>query len=305
MRMQHGNHPYNVPKDQPMRIGHEQIGYFTYPDMEYLATSDMNGMYISTDKLTLGYYEFQPGGQFDPADHHPGDECYYILSGQLTECNYFSGQALTVNPGDALMIPEGGAHGGHNFSKTNEKMKAIFAIAPNMVKPGTQTFPTDLAGKARVLHGDEEKTVKHYPAVPDTHYIGSIDRLGNWPADDKTLHQMPKYLRRSRPDDRLDVVVGKKHPYLMRFAFSTKNINFGELIMPVGGHECRISEPESHKGQTAIYVKSGVLCFIMTKTRETFKIYPGEVMYIPENWEYQMMNYEAEPATAVFAISEL
>lgn len=76
-------------------------------------------------------------------------------------------------------------------------------------------------------------------------------------------------------------------------------------MLPVGGHGCRISDPESHKGQTAIYVKSGVLCFIITETRETFKIYPGEVMYIPENCEYQMMNYEGEAATAVFAISEL
>ena len=47
------------------------------------------------------------------------------------------------------------------------------------------------------------------------------------------------------------------------------------------------------------------LCFIITETRETFKLYPGEVMYIPENCEYQMMNYEEEAAEAVFAISEL
>ena len=100
-------------------------------------------------------------------------------------------------------------------------------------------------------------------------------------------------------------MVGEKNPYLMRFAFSTKYLHFGELVLPVGGHGCRISDPESHKGQTAIYVKSGVLCFIITETRETFKIYPGEVMYIPENCEYQMMNYEGEAATAVFAISEL
>ena len=32
-RIVHGNHPLNVPKDQPMRIGHEQVGYFTYPDI--------------------------------------------------------------------------------------------------------------------------------------------------------------------------------------------------------------------------------------------------------------------------------
>ena len=106
-------------------------------------------------------------------------------------------------------------------------------------------------------------------------------------------------------NNRMDIVVGEKNPYLMRFAFSTKYMNFGELILPRGGHGCRISDPESHKGQTAIYVKSGALCFIIRETRETFKIYPGEVMYIPENTVYQMMNYEDEAARAVFAISEL
>lgn len=302
-RIVHGNHPYNIPKNQPMRIGHEQFGYFTYPDIEFLGSSDLNCLFISTEKLTMGYYEFQPGGQFDPPDHHPGDECYYILEGQLTETNCFSGQACTLNPDDVLLIPNGAAHGGHNFS--NDKMKAVFALAPNMVKPGTQTFPTDLAGKARVLKGEQEKDYIHYDPVKINRYIGTIDLLGNWPCSDEELREMPKYLRVNHPSERLDIIVGQKNPYLMRFAFSTQDINFGELIMPVGGHGCRISDRESHKGQAAFYVKKGVLCFIITETRETFKIYPGEVMYIPENCEYQMMNYEAEPAHAIFAISEL
>ena len=137
------------------------------------------------------------------------------------------------------------------------------------------------------------------------HYIGTIDLLGNWPCPDEELREMPKYLRVNHPSERLDIIVGQKNPYLMRFAFSTQDMNFGELVMPVGGHGCRISDRESHKGQAAFYVNKGVLCFIITETRETFKIYPGEVMYIPENCEYQMMNYEAEPAHAIFAISEL
>lgn len=302
-RIVHGNHPFNVPKDQPMRIGHEQFGYFTYPDIEYLSQSDLNCLFVSTDKLTMGYFELQAGGQFDPPDHHPGDECYYIVEGQLTETNYNSGQACTLNPEDVLLIPYGAAHGGHNFS--NHKMKAIFALAPNMVKPGTQSFPIDLAGKVRVLKDEQEKDFTHYDAEEDTKYLGTIDRIGNWPVNDGKLRVMPKYLRVSRPNDRMDIVVGKKNPYLMRFAFSTKFMHFGELILPRGGHGSRISDPESHKGQTAIYVKSGALCFIIQETRETFKIYPGEVMYIPENTVYQMMNYEDEAARAVFAISEL
>lgn len=302
-RIVHGNHPFDVPKNLPMRIGREQVGYFTYPDIEYLASSDLNCLYISTDKLTLGYYELSPGAQFDPPDHHPGDECYYILEGQLTETNWITGQACTLNPGNVLLIPYGAAHGGHNFS--NKKMKAVFALSPNMVKPGDQTFPTDYAGKIRVLNGKEEDSYKKLPPYEKRRYFGSIDCIGNWPLPDDELHGEVEYLHVAREDDMLDIVNGVDHPYLMRFAFSTKYIHFGELIMPVGGHGCRISEPESHEGQTALYVKSGALGVIITSTRETFKIYPDEVMYIPENCEYQMMNYEAVPAEVIFAISKL
>lgn len=301
-RIVHGNHPFNVPKNQPMRIGHEQFGYFTYPDIEFLASSDLNCLFVSTDKITMGYYEFQPGGQFDPPDHHPGDECYYIMEGQLTETNCYSGQACILEKDDVLLIPNGAAHGGHNFG--NRKMKAVFALAPNMVEPGTQTFPTDLAGKVRVLKGEQEKDFEHYDAVEEKKYIGTIDRLGNWPVADEELRDMPKYLHVNHPNDRLNIVVGEKNPYLMRFAFSTKIFSLVNWSSG-GGPGCRISDPESHKGQSVFYVKSGCLCFIITETRETFKLYPGEVMYIPENCEYQMMNYEAEAATAVFAISEL
>ena len=302
-RIVHGNHPFDVPKDQPMRIGREQVGYFTYPDMEYLASSDLNVLYISTDKLTLGYFELSPGAQFSPPDHHPGDECYFVLEGELTEVNCYSGQACAVKPGESLLIPYGAAHGGYNF--TDKKMKAVFALAPNMVKPGDQKFPTDLEGKCRVLNGEQEGEYEKYPAYEQKRILGSIDLLGNWPVKDEEHRKEPKYLRVAHEADKLSIINGNDNPYLMKFAFSTKYINFGEIVLPVGGKGCRISDPESHKGQTALYVKSGCLSVIITETRETFKLYPDEVIYIPENCEYQMMNYEAEPVELIFAISEL
>ncbi len=301
-RIVHGNHPFNVPKDQPMRIGREQVGYFTYPDIEYLGTSDLNTLFISTEKLTLGYYELSPGAQFSPPDHHPGDECYYLVEGELTEVNCDSGQTCCLRKHEALLIPHGAPHGGYNFG--TKKMKAVFALSPNMVKPGTQTFPTDLEGKWRVLHGEQEKNYKTYQPEEQKRILGTIDRVGNWPVPDEEHRRDPKYLRVAREEDKLCVINGYDHPYLMKFAFSTKYLHFGELILPAGGNG-RITDTESHKGQTGIYVESGCLCVIITKTRETFKIYPDEAMYLPENCEYQMMNYEAEPVHAVFAISEL
>ncbi len=301
-RIVHGNHPFGAPKDQPMRIGREQVGYFTYPDIEYLGTSDLNVLYISTDKLTLGCYELSPGAQFSPADHHPGDECYFILEGELTEVNCFSGQACRVKAGDSILIPNGAAHGGYNFG--TEKMKAVFALSPNMVKPGNQTFPTDLEGKWRVLNGKHESEFKEYPAHVQDNTIGTIDLLGSWPVADEELRRDPKYLRVSHDDGMLCVVNGYDNPYLMKFAFSTSCLDFGELVLPAGGKGCRISDPESHPGQTAFYVKSGCLSAIVQETRETFKVYPDEVLYIPEGCIYQLMNYEAEPAEVIFARSK-
>jgi len=301
-RIVHGNHPFDAPKDQPMRIGREQVGYFTYPDIEFLATSDLNVLYVSTDKITLGYYELAPGSEFNPADHHPGDECYYLLSGELTEVNCDSGQACRLKAGDAILIPNGAPHGGYNFG--TEKMKAVFALAPNMVKPGTQTFPTDLVGKRRVFEGEQEAEYQKWPAHAQEKVLPTIDRLGEWPVPDEELRAEPKYFRTTHDEDMLCVVNGYENPYLMKFAFSTMYLDFGELVLPAGGKGCRISDPESHPGQTVLYVKSGYLSAIINDTRETFKIYPDEALYIPENCTYQLMNYEAEPVHVIFARSK-
>lgn len=285
-----------------MRIGREQVGYFTYPDMEFLDRSDLNTFFLSTEQLTLGYYELSPGAQFSPPDHHPGDECYYILEGELTEVNAFSGQAVRLQAGDSILIPSGAAHGGYNFGTT--KMKAVFALSPNMVKPGTQTFPTDLKGKWRVLDGAREADFEKYPPYTQEKVLSTIDRLGNWPVADEELRREPKYLRVTHDDEMLCVVNGYDNPYLMKFAFSTQHLDFGELVLPVGGRGPRISDPESHTGQTALYVKSGHLAAIDRETRETFKINPDEVLFVPGGCEYQLMNYEAEPVHVVFARSK-
>lgn len=301
-RIVHGNHPFNVPKDQPLRIGREQVGYFTYPDFE-IKTSDLNTLFISTPKLTMGYYELPPGAQFSPPDHHPGDECYFVLEGELTEVNPHSGQAVTISQNEVLLIPHSSAHGGYNFG--TKKMKAVFALAPNMVKPGDQLFPVDLAGQWRVLNGEKESEFTKHAAVRQDRILGSIDRLGEWPVSDAELREGPKYLRVIQHAEKLNIINGYTNPYLMKFAASTKNIHFGEIIFPSGGKGCRVSDPEKHKGQTALYVAEGYLSVMIMQTRETFKIHPDEVMYIPEDTEYMMMNYEAEPIRLIFAISDL
>lgn len=299
-RIVFGNHPLNVAKDQPMRIGKEQVGYFTYPDFE-ISTSDLNTLYISTSELTVGYFELAPGAKFSPPDHHPGVECYYILEGELTEVNPITGQAIRALPGDVVIIPQEGAHGGYNFG--TERMKAVFALAPQMVNEKEQKFPTDLDGMWRVLKGVDESHYKIWPDCPELRTYGSINDVGRWPVTGAELNAMPKYLRLIREANKLNVPNGLTNPYLMRFACSNEQIHFGELILPFGGVGCRISDPESHQGETAIFVTSGAISFILIESREVFKIEENEVMFIPKNTEYQMVNNWAEPAHAVFVIA--
>jgi Mannose-6-phosphate isomerase len=299
-RIVFGNHPFDVPKDKPMRIGKEQVGYFTYPDYA-IETSDLNNLYISTSELTMGYFELAPGAKFSPPDHHPGDECYYILEGELMEVNPITGQAVRVQENEVLIIPQEGAHGGYNFG--TKRMKAIFALAPQMVNEEEQKFPTDLDGMWRVLKGKDEANYKVYPNCNEIGTYGSISDVGKWPVTGEELRKDPKYLRVIKEDNKLNVINGLNNPYLMRFACSNNNIHFGEIIFPSGGVGCRVSDPESHEGETAIFVTQGTISFIMMESREVFKIEKDEMMFIPKNTEYQMVNNWAEPAHAVFTIA--
>lgn len=299
-RIKFANHPYteNGLHDKPMRIGKEQLGYFTYPDFE-IGTSDLNSLYISTKNLTMGTFELAPGSMFSPPDHHPGEECYFIVEGELTEVNPVTGQALRIQKNEVLLIPKEGAHGGYNFG--NKTMKAVFALAPNMVQE--QNFPTDLTGKWRVLKGKDEASYQVYPDYEKKNIEGTINHVGRWPEEGRIIRQEPKYLRRIADDGKLNVVNGLENPYLMRFAVSNDLIHFGELIVPSGGKGCRISEPESHQGDTAIMVLEGTLSFLIMDTRETFKIEKNELMFIPAGVEYQMMNYWEDYVRAIFTIA--
>ena len=299
-RIKFANHPYieGGKHNFPMRIGKEQVGYFTYPDFD-IPTSDLNTLYVSTPNLTLGVFELAAGSKFSPPDHHPGEELYYIAEGDLTEVNPISGQAVHVQQGEVLIIPREGAHGGYNFG--NKRMKAVFALAPNMV--ADQTFPTDLAGKWRVLKGRDEESYKPYPPLEKKVLEGTINDIGRWPVPGEELRKDPKYLRCVTEKEKLNVINGLENPYLMKFAVSNDLIHFGEIVMPTGGVGCRVSDPEKHEGDTAIYVLEGKLSFIMMESRETFLIEKDEVMFIPAGIEYQMMNYHDEFVHAVFAIA--
>ncbi|MHB1254042.1 MAG: cupin domain-containing protein, partial [Candidatus Humimicrobiaceae bacterium] len=137
-----GSYPFTPDKKRPIHIRGELIKNFIYPaDVPHF--SDLNQLYVSTDKLTVGTWQLGPGGTYNPPDLHAGDEVYYLLEGTLTEHNPVLGEFINVKKGEALLLPEGGYHKGYNFGQGI--MKVLYIIAPKIWLD--QEPPMDFAGE--------------------------------------------------------------------------------------------------------------------------------------------------------------
>jgi gentisate 1,2-dioxygenase len=88
---------------------------------------DYTPLHFISDKIVLGEYTVPPGEHFTPPDVHPGDECYYCLEGNAVIFDPVHGDAIEMNPGDALYIPKGTFHAGYNFGNVNFRILAVLA----------------------------------------------------------------------------------------------------------------------------------------------------------------------------------
>lgn len=298
-RIEFRNHPWTKDgkKDQPILITRENVGYFTYPDFD-IAHSDLNTLLVSTPNLFAAYYELPPGAQYGPPDYHPNDEIYLVLEGELTQVNPFSGQAVTVKAGEALIMPKGAVHAGFNFGQTT--MKA-FSCSPGIVSD--QLFPLDMDGKWNLYKQNTTGVTTAPPSWTEPVKLGTIYDIGKWPVDFEELRKPPQYLYKVTEENKLRVVRGLEFPILMKISVSNETIQMGEYIIPSGGIQCRMSEPDSHKGEECIYVIEGEMGVFFTESRETFKVYADEAIYIPAGMEYRMVNYGTGPIRAAFVIT--
>lgn len=90
---------------------------------------------------------------------------------------------------------------------------------------------------------------------------------------------------------------------LVKFYVSNDLLHMGEFILPAGGTGCRASEPDSHKGDCALYVEKGPVTVFLTETQEAFDIQEEEVMFLPEGTSYQLINYTADTVKTIFSIA--
>ena len=294
-----GNHPFPPDKKKPTHIKGDLIRHFIYP-AERPHFSDLNYLYVSTDKLTVGTWQLGPGGTYDPPDLHAGDEVYYVLDGMLTEHNPVLGEFMQVRKGEALLLPMHGYHKGHNFEQGI--MRILYVIAPKIWE--SQVPPMDFsAGKMKQYKGKHNAALPVHPQYPQWNLHGTTDDIGRWPVPGPECRKPPIFFYHITEEKKLINVHGTDHPMLIKFFVSNDLLHMGEFILPAGGIGSRASDPDSHKGDALLFVEEGPVTFFLTATMEAFDVQEEEGMFIPEGVSYQMINYTDHRNKVIFSIA--
>lgn len=292
------NHPFTEgPKTEPIHVSSSDRGQFIYPDFN-LEYSDLNDVFVSTDKITICSMDIGPGGFFNPPDYHPGDEAYFVLQGAITQFNPTTGQCIRVKKDEALLIPKGALHSAYNFEE--EALRIIAVIAPKIVDD--QLFPDDIPNEKNTFQAPKSAVFQKSGALPEPKSHGSIDDLGSWPLDG-TLLRDSQVIYHIPEERKLLVVQGETHPILMKFSISNDFMHVGEFIVPAGGTTTRRSEPISHEGQTVLLGLDCPITIYLPDSRETYILNTQDALFLPEKTEYQLFNYGTHTARALFAIA--
>jgi len=294
-----GNHPFPPNKKKPLHIRGELIRHFIYP-AERPHFSDLNYLYVSTDKLTVGTWQLAPGGHYDPPDLHAGDEVYYVLNGVLTEHNPVIGEFMRVKAGEALLLPMHGYHKGYNFEPGI--MRILYVIAPKIWED--QVPPMDFqAGRMKMYKGKYNRQMPDYPPIPQWNIHGTTDDIGRWPVPGPECRKDPILFYHITEEKKLLNVHGTEYPMLVNFFVSNDLVHMGEFILPAGGTGSRASEPDAHAGDCVLFVQEGPVTVFLPGTLEAFDIQVEEAMFIPEGVRYQLINYTGHPVKAIFSIA--
>ena len=173
-----GSYPFPPDQKKPIHIRGDLIKHFIYP-AERPHFSDVNYLFVSTDKLTVGTWQLGPGGTYDPPDLHAGDEVYYILDGTLTEHNPLLGEFMQVKKGEALLLAPAWVSQGLQLREGI--MRALYVIAPKIWED--QVPPMDFqAGKMKMYKGQATTpTCRISPRGSSGTSHGTTDDIGRWP----------------------------------------------------------------------------------------------------------------------------
>jgi quercetin dioxygenase-like cupin family protein len=98
--------------------------------MEGREKQTLTGLLVSTDQLTAGKVFLLPGQQTE-IEVHGGDECLYLLEGNLTLCIDAPDASpwFELKPGDGFYLPQGTPHQYRNIS--DKPIVVLFGVAPS------------------------------------------------------------------------------------------------------------------------------------------------------------------------------
>jgi len=296
-----GKFPFTPENKKPTLIRRNEYSTALYPP-DNAFTSDNTFTIVTTDTFMLGIYELAPGSKFAPLDVHPGDETYYILNGPVVQRSG-NGQFAYLNSSEGLYMPEGAWHTGHNFS--DKKARILYFITPKawseQIPP--KVIPSDVDTKFyKGPNNDRLPNMKN--KIVDISRQGCTDDIGSWPVDAKEARNSGAVYA-VRENEKLNIVSGVEHPMLMRFISSNDYGHFGEMILPAGGYGPRCSDPDTHKGDGALYCVNGPVTVNLVDLKESFVLESEDSFFIPAGVKYQLVNFEASPIKVVFAITEL
>ena len=297
-----GCFPFPPNEKKPFKVTKDMRVPFIYG---FETTEIENNVHVSTDNLNIVEWILAPGSHIGPAARHlSGDECYYVLEGELTVCNPETGESFIIKTGEAILIPQETRHQGFNFTK--ERIVVLACMAPKIWTKETGSIIPDVESP-RFLKGPEEpKYGKPSPIYSIPKVRRNIDALGSWPAPGPKMRE-EKLLIVVKPDDNLTLIHGKERHILFSFLVSSDYMHVAIVTVPVAA----TSEFEKHAGDEVVSVLEGELCIRIYnegdgEQGETafphVKIEPGDSMLIPEGTSHQYINFTSDVVKAHVAI---
>lgn len=294
--------PFKPEEKRPMLIRKQDYPGKIWPPDNAL-TSDIVYTIISTDTFTFGIFELAPGSSFDPWDIHPGDEAYYLLNGRLTMRGE-NGVFQYLEEKDGAYIPFKAWHKAYNFEDI--PMRVLYFITPrawdeNIVPEGMLTD-----GSAKQFKGSNE-------GMPDVRSViqyttarsACTDDCGSFPVDAVKARKAPHVIYKVKDCDKMINIHGNKHPMLMKLIMSNDLGHFGEFILPAGSLGPRVSEPEVHAGDAAVYCEEGPFFINLVDLQDSYELQPGDTFFLPAGTRYQLVNFQPKQVHAIFGITKL
>ena len=132
------------------------------------------------------------------------------------------------------------------------------------------------------------------------------DHIGNWPPETEEARKEKRFIV-IKPENALKVIHGKEQKNKVTFFISNNRVHVGILTLNKG----RFTDPETHKGDEALWAIKGNIQIKIFKEgedekavfTEVFMVRENEKFLIPEGYKHQYFNFAAGTSETLFAIA--